>query len=187
MIDMLQVIGQATQNDIKIDHDTWSKICSGKFGVLSVSKERWVAELDWILSSVNVRIGLNLLMDSGVLGVMMPELGLQKNYDQNTPYHDFTLWEHTLNVVEAVPVEELDLRWTALLHDVAKPFTRIEKPNGYSGYHGHELLGSEMSLKICQYLKFSKSRTDYICETIRYHLKTESPLKQYDDGGKKIK
>jgi tRNA nucleotidyltransferase/poly(A) polymerase len=183
---ILRAMRIATQLNFNIDTETWSKICAGKFGVLSVSKERWVVELDLILSSKNVRVGLNLLMDSGVLGVMIPELGQQKNYDQNTPYHDFTLWEHTLNVVEAIPIEQLDLRWTALLHDVAKPFTRIEKANGYSGYHGHELLGSEMSRKICQYLKFSKSRTDFICETIKYHLKPESPLKQYDDGGKKI-
>jgi tRNA nucleotidyltransferase (CCA-adding enzyme) len=127
-----------------------------------------------------------LLMDSGILGVIIPELSLQKNYDQNSPWHDFTLWDHTCNVVDNCPNDNLDLRWSALLHDIAKPFTRTENPKGHSNYLNHDILGAQMSLKVCNYLKFSNTRSEYIFETILNHLKPECILKEFDDGGKKI-
>jgi putative nucleotidyltransferase with HDIG domain len=184
---LLRAIRLAQKLNFEIEPVTLQKITECKYQLYSISKERWVAELDQMLSGDNVRKGLNLLMDTGLLGVMLPEMVIQKNYDQNNPYHDFTLWEHTLNVVEGVPKSELNLRWAALLHDIAKPFTRIEKPNGYFGFHGHEIVGAQMSLKISQYLKFSKTRTEFIFEIIKHHLEMDCPLKKYDDGGKKLK
>ncbi|MEM1312288.1 MAG: HD domain-containing protein [Patescibacteria group bacterium] len=187
MENQLKIIRLSIENQIPISLEVWSTICADKFNILSLPKVKILSELDKIILSKHVRNGLNLLMDSGLLGVLIPELSLQKNYDQNTPFHDFTLWEHTLNVIEAVPQGQLDLRWSALLHDIAKPFTRVEKANGNSGYRCHELLGSEMAVRICSYLNFPQRRIDYITNIVRHHLNPTSPLKKYDDGGKKIK
>ena len=183
---ILRAIRFATILNFHIEEKTFEYICKMKFHLLEISKERWVMELDKILGSDNVVVGLDLLMDSGVLGIIIPELTLQKNYQQNTPYHDFTLWEHTKRVVNNVPASQLDLRWTALLHDIAKPFTRTENKNGNSNYINHDILGAEMASKLCNHLKFSKTRTEYIVENIRHHLEHGSDLKIYDDGGKKI-
>ena len=183
---LLRAIRFSQKLGFEIEQKTLEKIIESKFKLLNISRERWVLELDQILSHDQVRTGLNSLMNTGLLGIMIPELKIQKDYDQNSVYHDFSLWEHTLNVVELVPKDQLDLRWAGLLHDIAKPFTKVEKPDGHSGYYGHELLGSEMAKKVCNYLKFSNQRTDFVVETIKHHLEPESPLKQYDDGGKKI-
>jgi tRNA nucleotidyltransferase (CCA-adding enzyme) len=183
---ILRAIRFATKYNLEIEPKTWEYVCKMKFELLRVSKERWVIELDKILGFENVKVGLNLLMESGILGVIIPELALQKDYDQNTPWHDFTLWEHTCRVVENCPSDNLDLRWSALLHDIAKPFTRTENPKGHSNYLNHDILGAEMSLKVSDYLKFSKARREFIFETILNHLKPECVLKVFDDAGKKI-
>jgi tRNA nucleotidyltransferase (CCA-adding enzyme) len=183
---ILRAIRFATKYNLEIEPKTWEYVCKMKFELLRVSKERWVIELDKILGFENVKVGLNLLMDSGILGAIIPELALQRDYNQNSPWHDFTLWEHTCRVVDNCPSDNLDLRWAALLHDIAKPFTRTENPKGHSNYLNHDILGAEMSLKVSNYLKFSKARKEYIHDTILYHLKVECVLKEFDDGGKKF-
>lgn len=183
---ILRALRFAAKYDFTIESKTWDHMQKQKTALLRVSKERWVVELDKILSVKNLTNGLQLLMDSGVLGVVIPELALQKNYDQNSPYHDFNLWDHTCKVVANCPADNLELRWAALLHDIAKPFTRTENPRGHSNYIHHDLLGAEMSLKVSQYLKFSNARRDFLYHTIRDHLKPDSVLKPYDDAGKKV-
>ncbi len=182
---ILRAVRFATKYGFEIESETMRYCSKMNFRLLDISKERWVMELDKILSSDNVKVGLDLLMDLGSFKVMIPVLELQKNYQQNSPWHDFTLWEHTKNVVANIPKENLDLRWTALLHDIAKPFTRTQNPKGHSNYINHDILGSEMALGICQYLKFSKVRTNYITTQIKNHLSPDSDLKIYDDMGKK--
>ncbi len=183
---ILRAIRLAGSLDFEIEKITWQKLSKMRFELLNISKERWVLEIDKILSLENPEKSLDLLMDSGILGVIIPELGLQKNYNQKSIYHDFDLWTHTKKVVCNINSQDLDLRWTALLHDIAKPFTKSENKNGYSNYINHDILGAQMSLKISNYLKFSNNRKDYIFENILNHLKPDSPLKKYDDMSKKL-
>ena len=182
---ILRAIRFAGKLNLEIEVKTWEYICKMKWELFRISKERWVGEIDKILGEENPINGLNLLMKSGVLGVIVPELILQKNYEQNSPWHDFDLWTHTCKVVGNVPKENLDLRWSALLHDIAKPFTRTENLKGHSNYINHDILGAEMSLKVSAYFKFSNARRDYIFETILNHLKEDSVLRKYDNMSKK--
>jgi tRNA nucleotidyltransferase/poly(A) polymerase len=110
--------------------------------ILLVARERWVAELDKLLVGPRAADALRLLADTDLLRYLLPELQLQVGYEQNSRYHDRTLFEHTLGVVEATP-PEVTLRWAALLHDIAKPYMRVEKP-GRSTYVRHDLLGAEI-------------------------------------------
>ena len=189
---ILRALRFAATLGFEIEEKTWDKLCKMRFEILNISKERWVLEIDKILSLENcqkLEKGLSLLMESGIFGVIIPELTLQKNYQQNSIYHDFDLWMHTKKVVCNIPcdnLEFLELRWSALLHDIAKPFVRTENKNGYSNYINHDILGAQMSLKISNYLKFSNNRRDYIFENILNHLKSDSKLKKYDDMGKKL-
>jgi len=183
---LLRAIRFATCLNFSIEEKTWESIVSQKFRLVSISKERWMQELNLILSSPNVRTGLNLLMSSGLLGIMIPELVIQHGYNQQNIHHDFDLWTHTLNVVEAVPADNLNLRWAALLHDVAKPFVRtFDEKKQQAHYVGHDIVGAEMAKKIGTYLKWSKNQQAEISEIILHHLLPISPLKVYDDGGKK--
>lgn len=94
--------------------------------LLKVSKERWVMELDKILMSDYVIDGLDYLWEKKIFNYIIPELSLQCKYKQNSSYHNWDLEYHTELVIERCPMD-LELRWAALLHDVAKPFCRTDK------------------------------------------------------------
>ena len=150
--------------------------------ILHVARERWMAELDKLLVGPSVVYGLELLAATGLLRFMLPELELQVGYDQNSPYHDRTLFEHTVGVVAATE-PDVTLRWGALLHDVAKPFVRSERP-GRSTYVKHDLLGVELVERMALYLRWSKQRREEVRELVRDHLLETSPLREADMSAK---
>ena len=181
---MLRAARFAAQLGFTIEADTFKKMKERAHSILEVSKERWVVELDKLLLGENVRVGLNVLMETRLLSYMIPELSLQFKYIQNSNYHSLELWEHTLKVVEQSP-KNLDLRYATLLHDVAKPFVRTENSKtGYSNYIKHDLLGAELVKKIAGYLKWSNERRDKVSDLVLNHLREDSSLKQWDDLAK---
>lgn len=182
---ILRGIRIATELGFEIEPETFQYMSKMKFELLRIAPERYIIEIDRILKSEQVSKGLDLLMESGVLGIIIPELSLQKNYDQNSPWHDFDLWTHTKKVVSSTPRSNVNLRWAALLHDIAKPFTRTENPKGHSNYIHHDLLGSHMVWKVCKYLRFSNERTKFLVDITKHHLNPECELKVYDDMSKK--
>lgn len=169
----------------KLDEQTKKRMTDAAPSILKVSKERWTQELDKLLMGDNVVEALGILAETRLLNYMLPEIAIQVDYDQLTPYHDFTLWEHTIKVVEAVP-QDISMKWAALLHDVGKPFVAKTKPSGEQKiYVGHELVGEEMATKIGRYLKWSKDRIDTVADIVGGHLDSNSPLKGYDSGAQK--
>lgn len=164
-----------------------TKKSAGKMAhkMLGVSKERWSQEMDKLLIGEHVGKGLDFLADTRILNFILPELSLQVGYDQNSKYHDFTLWEHTKKVVEAVQKDKV-IRWAALLHDVGKPFTRTDKEDR-SNYIHHERVGAEMVWKIARYLRWSNERRDEVVDLVLHHLDKGSELKKADDAHKKNK
>ena len=184
--DPLRVLRAArfvAQLGFNLDPATAKAATSHATQILEVSKERWVQELDKLLLSPQVSSGLQALADTRLLTVMLPELALQVEYDQHSPYHELDLWEHTKRVVVGVPAD-LTLRWAALLHDIGKPFVRVEKPDR-STYAQHELIGRELVLKIGQYLRWSKKRIAAVAQLVSDHMQPDSPLHAADTAAKR--
>ena len=129
--------------------------------------------------------GLELLADTRLLNYVIPELAIQVGYNQQSPYHDFTLWEHTCRVVAATP-PEATIRWAALLHDIGKPAVRRQKTDDHCTYVRHDLIGYEMVRKLAAYLKWSNDRTDAVSALVRDHLSEDSPLREFDSGAQKL-
>jgi tRNA nucleotidyltransferase (CCA-adding enzyme) len=154
--------------------------------ILEVSRERWMQEMDKLLVGDWVMLGLNFLMETRLINFMFPELSVQYKYDQMNPHHDFELWEHTIRVVNATP-KDLTLRWSALLHDIAKPFTRTKKKDkDHCNYIKHDLIGAEIVLKYASYLKWSNDRKEAVYKIIRGHMSKDSILSQYEEKSKEI-
>lgn len=181
---ILRAIRFATQLGFRIDDKTKEYMFKMRMSLLRISKERWMQELDKILLSDNVRIGLDLLMELQIFNVILPELSIQYKYDQDSPYHDFDLWTHTKEVVIATP-PELHLRWSALLHDIGKPFVRTKNNRGYSNYIEHEKISYQFVLKYANYFKRSNDWTKEVGDMVLNHMKEECRLKPYDDMSKK--
>ena len=181
---MLRVARFASQLGFTVEIKTLEAVKEKNYKILEVSKERWVKEIDKILVSDCPRIGLNILAYTNLLNYIIPELSLQVGYDQNSKYHSLPLWEHTLGVVDNVNADII-LRWSALLHDVGKPFVRTKnKKTEYHNYIKHDLLGAEMVDKIGRYLKFSNDRREQIKNIVLHHLDEDSPLREADNLSK---
>ncbi len=198
---LLRAIRFACMFGFKIEEKTYKKIQRMAIYILNISKERWMMELDKILQSENVERGLRDLFESNLFKFMIPELDLQRNYDQNSQYHNLTLDVHTIKVVKAIrkDTDDLNMLWAGLLHDIAKPFTRtdkiiseeavvgVDKINGVgtkSNYIGHEILGAEMVDRIATNFKWSNERRKAVGSLVKNHLKDDCPLRKYDNLGK---
>jgi tRNA nucleotidyltransferase/poly(A) polymerase len=156
----------ASQLSFTIDDLTNSTMKRMAPSILNVSKERWVMEIDKILMTDNPQIGLITLMNCNIFNYIIPELTLQR---------DTLQWANTVMKVKNVN-KDLNLRWAALLCDIAKPFVKNEKKEKII-YPNHEILGKEMVIKIALYLKWSNDRTEIVSQLVSEHLKTNSLLK----------
>ncbi len=175
---MLRAARFASQLSFSVEDDTRDAMAQLPRRILTVARERWMAELDKLLVGPSAADGLRLLAETGLLRYLLPEMQIQVGYDQNNPHHTLDLFEHTLAVVAATEPDPT-VRWAALLHDVGKPAARFEKP-GCSAYHGHELIGAELVERLALYLKWSATRREDVTRLVREHIAEDSPLSAAD-------
>lgn len=180
---MLRTARFAAQFAFDIDRDAFTQADKKAAKILEISKERWVQELDKLLVSPHPEIGLHFLADTHLLQYMLPELAVQVDYNQDSPYHELSLLDHTIKTVQ-LTADNLHLRWAALLHDIGKPYVRTKNKRGYSNYTNHELVGGELVMKIGSYLRWPTERTNNIATMVRHHLAMESPLHRADSAAR---
>lgn len=197
---MLRACRLSSQFDFVPTAESKKRITQNAYKILNISKERWTAEMDKILTSRHPHRGLDTLAHTELLRYILPELWIQFHYDQNSPYHRLTLFEHTKKTVQLVE-NDINIRWAALLHDVGKPFARIDKTiskhsfsvtgwketvkriwkrDSQSNYPHHSELGAEFVLKIGKYLRWSNDRIQKTRELVLHHLSDDSPLDKAD-------
>lgn len=176
---MLRAARFAAALNFAIEDKTFRAITHHAHKIMRVSHERWMQELDKILVSDHAQTGLDMLAATDLLKFLLPEMRLQVGYDQNSPYHKLTLWEHSVATMLRVP-NDISLRWAALLHDVGKPFVRTDKSDR-SNYAYHEVVGALLVQGIGKRLKWSNERTQTVTELVREHMRDKhSPLAQAD-------
>ena len=168
-----------------VDPKTQRSMTKYAHRILECSKERWTQELDKLLTAECVESGLRQLWAGNLFKFMVPELHVQFDYDQCSPYHAFPLHEHTIRVVGACE-PDADIRWAALLHDVGKPASMTRKANGQQNYIHHAAIGAELVDGIARRLKWSKARRLFVMEAVRDHLEDGSWLKLADCGAQKL-
>lgn len=101
-------------------------------------------QLEKFLVSNNPASGIRLAQETGVLKHLFPELSNNFDYDQKNPHHNYSLGEHSLNVLDNISkhTKDPDLRLAALLHDVGKPASAWEDPTtGNTHYYPGVLNG----------------------------------------------
>ena len=140
-----------------------------------ITAERVQAELSKLLLGKNPRAGLELLVDTGLADVVLPELpALRMAADEHGQHKD--VYAHTLQVLDqAIDLEEdgpdLTLRWAALLHDIGKPATRAFLPGGRVTFHHHEVVGERMARTRLKALRYSKQFVEDVARLIYLHLR----------------
>jgi poly(A) polymerase len=147
-----------------------------------ISAERVAAELDKLLLGDDPVAGIDLLVETGMGEVVLPEVGgMRMAIDEHHQHKD--VYQHSLTVLrQAIALEDdgpdLVLRWAALLHDIGKPATRRHEPDGGVSFHHHEVVGAKMARKRLRALKYSKQMVDDISQLVYLHLRFHG----YGDG-----
>lgn len=163
---MLRAIRFVSQLGFNIHTHTETILNSFAHTIMSVSKERLLEEMNKLLMGNNTKDALEYFYKSRLLGYIIPELfPITIRYSYILPSKD--LWYHTKYVVSN-SVPKLDVRWAALLHDIAKPQTRFENKKEVH-FFNHEYLGAEMASCITKRLKMSNKQSNAIVGLIALH------------------
>jgi poly(A) polymerase len=157
-----------------------------------ITAERVAAELDKLMLGGDPVAGIELMVDSGMGDVVLPEVGAMRlAIDEHHQHKD--VYRHSLTVLRrAIALEDegpdLVLRWAALLHDIGKPATRKHEPDGRVSFHHHEVVGAKMVRKRMRALKYSKQMIEDVATLVYLHLRfhgygegnwTDSAVRRY--------
>ena len=138
-----------------------------------VSQERITDEFLKIMASEKPSVGMTLMFDTGVMDVVFPEVSQLSGVDQRKDHHHKDVFLHTLKVVDNISdtTDNVWLRLTALLHDIAKPRTKAFVEGTGWTFHGHEEAGARMVKPIFRRLKLPLEHVPYIEKLVRLHLR----------------
>ena len=171
---MMRAIRFASQLNFQIDEPSFEAISKNKNRIKIISAERIADEINKIILSQKPSVGFKLLLNSGLLDLIFPELvKLQGTETINGLSHKDNFY-HTLEVLDNVAEKSnnLWLRWAAILHDIAKPSTkRFEEGHGFT-FHGHEDKGARMVPKIFANLKLPlNEKMKHVQKLVELHLR----------------
>ncbi len=171
---MLRAIRFASQLLYEIDDRTWQGIIDNKDRIRIVSQERITNEFEKIILSPIPSIGFDLLFKSGLLDIIFPEFTLLHGvaYQDGKGHKDN--FYHTLQVLDNLSEKtaNLWLRWSAILHDIAKPQTKRFDPEIGWTFHGHEALGAIMVPRIFKKMRLPLDhKMKYVQKLVRLHLR----------------
>ncbi|MDO5725027.1 MAG: HD domain-containing protein [Tissierellia bacterium] len=146
-------------------------------GLKYISAERIQSEFNKIMLSEIPSRGIYLMEEIGALEIIMPEIMPTVGFDQMTPYHQKTLFDHMLCVVDNCP-PKLHLRLAALMHDISKPDLLTIGEDGKGHFYGHEIEGAKLSREILKRLKYSKKTINEVDSLIYNHMKAHEVMKK---------
>lgn len=194
---MLRAARFASQLGFTVDPATRAAMGQLTDSLAIVSPERVQGELTKLLASDAPDVGIRLLVDTGLMQLIMPEVpALRLEIDEH--HHHKDVYEHSLTVLrQAIDLEhvrhpgaapDVTLRLASLLHDIGKPATRKLEPGGGVSFYHHDLKGARMARKRLLALRYDSATIDAVCLLIELHLRffgyaegvwTDSAVRRY--------
>lgn len=170
---MLRACRFSAQLQFEISQSVLAAIKTQRERIKIISKERITEEIIKLLKTDKPSIGLNLLKEAGLLSFIFPELDIMSGVDVINGKGHKDVFIHTLQVVDnaAQLSDKMEIRFAALVHDIAKPNTkRFFEDKGWT-FHGHEEIGRRMLRKIARRMKLSNDLRDYLMLLTKLHLR----------------
>lgn len=171
---MMRAVRFATQLDFTIDPLTLDAITRNAARIEIITRERIATELGKIMDSPRPSIGWRLLLQTGLLHHILPELEAMKGVETVRGRGHKDNFEHTMLVLDRVAEKSADvwLRWSALLHDVGKPVTkRWDNEAGWT-FRNHNFIGAKMIPRIFKSLKMPLGEPmKYVRKMVELHMR----------------
>lgn len=174
---MLRAIRFATQLGFQIDPVTFKAICANSRRLEIITRERINDELGKIIRSPKPSIGFRLLDMAGLLEMIMPELVALKGIETKEGKGHKDNFLHTLQVLDNVAEKSGDewLRWSALLHDIAKPRTKKFEPGIGWTFHNHNFIGEKMIPGLFKRMKMPlNEKMKFVAKMVGLHMRPQS-------------
>ena len=163
---ILRAIRFSATYGFKTNPETEASMHKSRELIAELSAERVRSEIEQILVSKGV---YDALMNySDIFAVPIPEIEPMVGFDQKNKYHIYDVYEHTAKVVEHIEAKP-ELRWAALLHDIAKPLCFSEDERG-GHFYGHEEKSADMAREIFNRLRFDNYTKEEACFIIEHHM-----------------
>ena len=176
---LMRAVRIATQLGGTVEEETLRVIQEKSDTLKSIAAERVREEFVKIVMANTPDTGLRLLLQTGLLAHIVPEL-LDGDGVEQSQAHRYDVLEHNIRTLAHSGVKQfrLEVRLAALLHDIGKPKTRAwHKERGDWSFHAHEVVGARMVRKILKRLKFSKEIIETVSLFVRWHMFFSDPEK----------
>jgi len=164
---LLRCIRLAAELGFRIDSHTLRALGATAPLLSSTAPERIRDELVKVLMTPKPSRSFYLMVRTGLLKSFLPEL-LEGYLKRQNRHHRHTIFRHTVETIDQIRPDPV-LRLTALLHDIAKPRTRVKR-NGTWRFYGHEKESARLAGDILKRLRFSREVTKRVIHLIRHHM-----------------
>src|SRR5712691_341691 len=179
---LMRAVRFAAQLDFSIESETMNSIIRQAPKLQKISRERIRDEMNKLLVSPHPAKGLDLLVELGLMVWIVPEVlelrGVSQQQTRSISSKD--VYAHVLRVVERSS-PRLATRWSALLHDIAKPRTRSVEENKIH-FFGHEDVGAYMARDILKRLHFDRDFIESVSRIVRLHMRANAYTTDWTDG-----
>lgn len=171
---MMRAIRFASQLDFTIEPTCLDAIRRNSSRITIVSEERITDEFNLIIESKIPSKGFKLMDETGLLQIIFPEFCALKGSETIDGKGHKDNFHHTLAVLDNVATQSdnLWLRWSAILHDIAKPVTKkFIQGTGWT-FHAHEFRGSRMVPVIFRKLRLPlNEKMRFVQKMVLLHLR----------------
>lgn len=173
---MLRAIRFASKLNFSLDFKAFEAIKDSVEDIEQVSMERIFDELSKILLSNKPSRGMEMLLESGLLGKVLPEVEALKFCEQPPKWHqEGDVFTHTMMVLDSTRklTQNLPTLWAALLHDIGKPATfKIE--DGVIKAHGHDMVGADIVDGVMRRFKTSNEVREIVVSLVADHMRIKN-------------
>jgi poly(A) polymerase len=177
---MMRAARFTSQLGVSVHPDTREAMVALAPRLAEISAERVRDELVRTLSTDHPRAGIELMVETGLAEVALPELpALRLESDEHAHHKD--VYEHTLTVLEQAIDEEhrrfpgqpadVIMRLASLLHDIGKPATRRFEAGGVVTFYHHDVVGAKLAKKRLRELRFDNDTIAGVARLIELHLR----------------
>ena len=168
---MIRAVRFAASLDFVIEDATFAAIQQLGPAITHIAWERIGDEITRILTEGGARRGFELLDQSGLLKVLLPEIDALKGTWQSPDYHpEGDVFTHTMLLLGHLKAPSETLAYGCLLHDVAKPIC-FRRDGDRVTFYGHTEKGAAMAEEILKRLKRGRALWERVSYLVRHHLR----------------